>query len=153
MTLGPAGPPLHKGVLEVPQSKQVLFWPSSDEPSFGFLRFMSSDSDPCTNTQNRSDQQLFRSKPHDWDQERKAPNLITELIVWIQHFAQLFWRSKTDPDEKNEWTKLGHHQFDQFDSTVTESGATQRKTLVVFPQKTEQSKQSERNRSIRCSEA
>lgn len=97
MTLGPAGPPLHKGVLEVPQSKQVLFWPSSDEPSFGFLRFMSSDSDPCTNTQNRSDQQLFRSKPHDWDQERKAPNLITELIVWIQHFCATILKIQDRP--------------------------------------------------------
>lgn len=56
ITLGPAGPPLHRGVLVVPQSAQLFFgsltWLSSDETASGFLLSMPSDSDPCTRKEN-----------------------------------------------------------------------------------------------------
>jgi hypothetical protein len=43
-TFGPAGPPRHRGVLEVPQSAQVFFGLFSDETTV--LGFESSPSDP-----------------------------------------------------------------------------------------------------------
>lgn len=59
ITLGPAGPPLQRGVLVVPQSAQVFFgsltWLSADETASGFLLFMSSDSDPCTKKWNETE--------------------------------------------------------------------------------------------------
>lgn len=85
MTLGPAGPPLHKGVLEVPQSAQVFLWPSSDEPTSGVLIFISSDSDPC-NTRTKTDpisSYLDQNKKRD---RMKALDQITHFIAWIQHF-------------------------------------------------------------------
>lgn len=48
-TLGPDGPPLQRGVFEVPQSTQVLIWFPSVEPlsvDVLLLLFISSDSDP-----------------------------------------------------------------------------------------------------------
>lgn len=48
-TLGPAGPPLHRGVFEVPQSTHVLTFEPSDETLSGVGTGlpMSSHSEPC----------------------------------------------------------------------------------------------------------
>lgn len=77
ITLGPAGPPLQRGVLEVPQSAQVFFCSLPEEAAAAAeLGFPSSASDPWNKTKKtRSAKTLYRNR------------IGEESRRWITHFS------------------------------------------------------------------
>lgn len=102
ITLGPAGPPLQRGVLVVPQSAQVFFWLSSDdELPFEFFPVMlsSNGSDRCIRNQKqkRSDQwfKIKRKREHhrDWDFSYGFDHSLchSDPTFCIGYFEDLSW--------------------------------------------------------------
>lgn len=120
LTLGPAGPPLHKGVFEVPQSAQVFLfcsftWLSSDETPPEFFPDMSSDSDPCTI--NNADQKPGEKSQNQKRIERNRGCLLT-LSLGSSIIRPLMERSERNPDLKNPKLQVGSEENDR---KITES--------------------------------
>lgn len=112
-TLGPAGPPLQRGVLEVPQSAQVFLFSftwllsSSDE---AFL-FPSSESVPCIQTQSHQLRfEWLNQNSKTKMQKYRYCNWSLTFSLGSNIFTTLFKRSNTDPVDKTRKHKWGVNQ-------------------------------------------
>ena len=112
-TFGPAGPPLQRGVLEVPQSAHVfLTWPSSEEepPPSWFLLLISSESDTWKQNKNHSNSQILNTHPK-MEKDKSWVGVITHFLTQIHHFQKNTEKSKTDPDSKTAESELSKAWF------------------------------------------